>query len=42
MRSVASTDGLPASVLSGFEESSEEENERGEYEPSKQGVVVPG
>src|SRR4028119_741034 len=42
MRLASSTDGVPASLLPGFEESSEEENERSEHKPGKQSVVNPG
>src|SRR5215218_2715152 len=42
MRLAASTARVPASPLPGFEESSEEENERSEHKPGKQSVVGPG
>ena len=42
MRLAASTDRVPASLLPGCDESLEEENERGEYEPGEQGKVDPG
>ena len=42
MRLAASTDRVPPSLLPGCEESSEEENERGEYESGNQRVVDPG
>ena len=42
MRSVASADRVPASLLPGCDKSSEEENERSEHEPGKQSVVGPG
>src|SRR5919112_4097569 len=41
MSLVASTDSFPAALLPGCDEPSEEENERGEYEPGKQSVVDP-
>ncbi len=42
MRLAASTDRVPASLVAGCEESSEEEIERGEHKPGTQGVVDPG
>src|SRR5215211_5743029 len=42
MRSVASADRVPASLLPACDKSSEEENERSELEPGKQSVVGPG
>src|SRR5919112_1521 len=42
MSLVASTDRVAASLLPGFQESFEEENERGEHKPGKQSVVNPG
>src|SRR4028118_231810 len=42
MRLASLTGGVPASLLPGFQESSEEENERGEHKPGKQSVVDPG
>jgi hypothetical protein len=39
---VASADRVPASLLPGCSESSEEENEHSEQEPGKQSVVGPG
>src|SRR5215204_6213927 len=42
MRLAASTDRVPASLLPGCDESSEEENERSEHKPGKQSVVGPG
>src|SRR5215212_2706009 len=42
MSLVASTDSFPASLLPGDDESFEEENERGQDEPGKQGIVDPG
>src|SRR5215208_846437 len=42
MRPAASTDRVPASLLPGCEESSEEENECSEHNPGKQSVIDPG
>src|SRR5215203_522442 len=42
MRPAASTDRVPASLLPGCEESSEEENECSEHNPGKQSVVGSG
>src|SRR4028118_1053651 len=42
MRLAASTDGVPASLLPGCDDPSEEENERSEHKPAKQSVIDPG
>src|SRR5215213_8444205 len=42
MRLAASTDRVPASLLPGCDESSEEEDERGEHKPGTQSIVDPG
>src|SRR5215211_7394025 len=42
MRLAASTDRVPSSLLPSRDESSEEEDERGDHEPGKQSVIDPG